>query len=173
MEVKEAVVYLSLGTNLGDRKHNLATAIKVLAKEAGIITHISSIYESNAWGYRSDNNYYNCCIAITTNLSPHQLIQATEAIEQSMGRLKTTLYTDRIIDIDILFYDDLIINGATLTIPHPHIAERGFVLLPLKEIAPDLYHYKHFLTIDQLCSNQQQLGETYRVDGFKTQDIIN
>lgn len=171
MEVKEAVVYLSLGTNLGDKKHNLSFAIQSLKKEAGTVTHLSSIYESNAWGYDSGNNYYNCCIAITTSLTPHELLKVTEAIEQSMGRLKTTTYTDRVIDIDILFYDNLIIHEASLVIPHPQIEKRGFVLLPLNEIAPDLYHYKHFLTIAQLCQNQQQLSENYCVGGFKTEDI--
>ncbi|MBX2949578.1 MAG: 2-amino-4-hydroxy-6-hydroxymethyldihydropteridine diphosphokinase [Crocinitomicaceae bacterium] len=173
MEIKAAVAYLSLGTNLGNRKHNLSVAIKTLAKEAGSITQVSSIYESKAWGYSSANNYYNCCIAITTPLSPHKLLEITQTIEQSMGRIKTAEYADRVIDIDILFYDNLIINETALKIPHPHLEKRGFVLLPLQEIAPDLCHYKHFLTIAQLCSNQQQLGETYRVDGFKTEDIIN
>lgn len=171
MEVKEALVYLSLGSNLGDREHNLSVAIQLLTKKAGAVTQLSSIYESDAWGYDSDNNYYNCCIAIATFISPHELLKVTEAIEKAMGREKTATYTDRVIDIDILFYDDLVIEEASLIIPHPQLEKRSFVLLPLNEISPDLYHYKHFLTIAQLCQNQQQLGETYCVGGFKTEDL--
>lgn len=150
MEKVEHLVYLSLGSNLGDRSENLIQSIRLMHEKLGTVTAISSFYESASWGYTSENKYLNCCIELKSELSPADFLAISKEIEQSMGRKKTTEYTDRSIDIDILFYGNLKIDNSDLKIPHPHIEKRAFVLLPLAEIAPDLYHHKHFLTIAQL-----------------------
>lgn len=150
MEEVAHQVYLSLGSNLGNRMENLYSAIRKLHAAVGEIEQISSIYETKSWGYESENNYFNCCVRVTTSLTPQQLLEETKRIERSMGRIKTPDYSDRIVDIDILFYEMLVIKDELLEIPHPHIENRAFVLLPLAEIAPQLCHSKHFLTIEQL-----------------------
>lgn len=135
-----AVVYVSLGSNLGERERNLNDAILKLTLEAGIIVCQSGFYEFEPWGFESENSFLNAVILMETHLSPFELLTTTQQIEKELGRTaKTTqTYSDRIIDIDILLYDNLIINHPTLKIPHPKMLERDFVLIPLIEIAPDL-----------------------------------
>lgn len=131
------IVYLSLGTNLGDKERNLNRACSMLGQSVGKITKRSSIIETEPWGYDSPNSYLNMCVKIETLLEPLQLLDATQEIERRMGRTEKTVnkqYHDRIIDIDILYYDDLQINAERLTIPHPLIETRDFVLKPLKEV---------------------------------------
>lgn len=131
------IVYLSLGTNLGDKEQNLNRACSMLGQSVGKITKRSSMIETEPWGYDSPNSYLNMCVKIETLLEPIQLLDATQEIERRMGRTEKTInkqYHDRIIDIDILYYDDLQINTERLTIPHPLIETRDFVLKPLKEV---------------------------------------
>lgn len=137
-----AEVYLGLGSNLGNKELNINSAIDLLASKAGIIRKVSSFYESEPWGFDSENTFKNLVLLLGTDLSPLALLNKIKEIEVQMGRVQKAagFYTDRIIDIDILFYDSLIIHEPDLIIPHPLLTERDFVLLPLIEIAPDLKH---------------------------------
>ncbi len=136
------LVYLGLGTNLGDKERNLNDAMLALAMEVGNVISQSTFYTSKPWGFKSENEFLNAVVLVETQLSPFDLLLKTQEIEKQLGRTSKTdsEYTDRIIDIDILLYDRLIINQPTLKIPHPLIADRDFVLIPLTEIAPDLTH---------------------------------
>lgn len=136
------IVYLSLGSNLGDRKKNLENVINLIAERIGNLSAISSIYETEPWGFKSENSFLNMVVKLETQLSPLQLLADTKKIEIEMGRKEknTKEYKDRIIDIDIILYDDLILKSKELTLPHPLFHEREFVLSPLLEIAPKLIH---------------------------------
>lgn len=137
-----ALVYLGLGTNLGNKQQNLNEAIQRLSLCAGNIISESAYYTSAPWGFKSENEFLNAVILLETNLSPFGLLEKTQETEREMGReaKKSASYSDRIIDIDILLYDNLVIDQPTLKIPHPFITERDFVLIPLSEIAPGLVH---------------------------------
>ncbi|MBR6203413.1 MAG: 2-amino-4-hydroxy-6-hydroxymethyldihydropteridine diphosphokinase [Bacteroidaceae bacterium] len=137
------IVYLSLGTNLGDKEHNLLSAISEIERRIGPIRAQSAFLATEPWGFESENTFLNAAIRVETELEPLALLKVTQQIERDMGRtqkskvncqLSTVNYHDRIIDIDILLYDDLHINTPELTIPHPLMNERDFVLIPLKEI---------------------------------------
>jgi 2-amino-4-hydroxy-6-hydroxymethyldihydropteridine diphosphokinase len=130
-------VYLALGTNLGNRKAIMREAIDNIGKKVGTVIRQSSFYETEPWGFESPNLFLNACICVSTKLAPRQLLEVTQAIERDMGRIEKTVglqYVDRIIDIDILLYDDLHINEPDLIIPHPLMEEREFVMKPLLEI---------------------------------------
>jgi len=135
-------VYLGLGTNLGEKNRNLTNAMEIVSSEVGVILSQSGFYNSKPWGFESDNDFLNMVVLVETNLSPLELLVKTQAIERNLGRTAKSGegYVDRLIDIDILLYDNLIIDQTMLKIPHPLIAERDFVLVPLVEIAPDLVH---------------------------------
>ena len=129
--------YLSLGTNLGDKEHNLLSAISEIRRRIGPVKAQSAFLATRPWGFESPHTFLNAAIRIETALSPLDLLHQTQQIERDMGRKHKSVngqYHDRIIDIDILLYDDLHIATPELTIPHPHMHERDFVLLPLKEI---------------------------------------
>ncbi len=135
------LVYLSLGTNLGDKHFNLSKAIDYIQKLCGIIEEKSEVYASQPWGFTSDNYFYNQCLKVKTSLNPEMFLEKLLSIENIMGRKREgDGYSDRIIDIDILFYDDLIINEENLIIPHPKLHERMFVLAPLEELAAEFVH---------------------------------
>jgi len=132
-------VYLSLGTNLEDRSANLETAIQSLP--AGILLKKrSSIYETPPWGYEEQPAFLNMALQVETNYSPWRLLKSLKSIERKMGRITTFRYGPRLIDLDILFYGQLVYAKGGLFIPHPKVAERAFVLYPLVEIAPELMH---------------------------------
>ena len=138
-----ANAYLSLGSNLGNKRKQLITAITLLAERAGDIPAFSGFYKTPPWGYSSPHTFLNIAIHLETSLSPDELLATTQQIESEMGRTtksKDRQYTDRIIDIDILMYDNLILQTPDLTLPHPLLHERLFVLQPLSEIAPTLIH---------------------------------
>lgn len=137
-----ALVYLGMGTNLGEKERNLNNAMISLSQEVGFVIRSSTFYTSKPWGFESDNDFLNAVVLIDTNLTPFDVLSKTQEIEKSLGRTAKTIsgYSDRLIDIDILLYDNLIIDQPTLKIPHPLIAERDFVLVPFVEIAPDLVH---------------------------------
>ena len=131
------IAYLSLGSNLGDRHATMRRAIDMLNAEAGTVDRQSSPIETEPWGFESPNRFLNMCVRLTTTLTPEQLLLATQAIERQLGRTMKSdsgQYHDRPIDIDILTYDDLHIATPTLTIPHPLMHERDFVMIPLREI---------------------------------------
>ena len=134
------IAYLSLGTNLGDKRKNIAEAIKNIGELVGDVVRQSALYETEPWGFRSDNRFVNAAVCVDTQLSPRRLLEETQRIEREMGRtLKSDggEYHDRIIDIDILLYGDLHIDEPDLKIPHPLMHERDFVMTPLNEIMED------------------------------------
>lgn len=131
------IAYLSLGTNLGDKRKNIAEAINYIGELVGDVVRQSALYETEPWGFRSDNRFVNAAVCVDTQLSPRRLLEVTQRIEREMGRtLKSDggEYHDRIIDIDILLYGDLHIDEPDLKIPHPLMHERDFVMTPLNEI---------------------------------------
>lgn len=131
------IAYLSLGTNLGDKRKNIAEAINNIGELVGDVVRQSALYETEPWGFRSDNRFVNAAVCVDTQLSPRLLLEVTQRIEREMGRtLKSDggEYHDRIIDIDILLYGDLHIDEPDLKIPHPLMHERDFVMTPLNEI---------------------------------------
>jgi 2-amino-4-hydroxy-6-hydroxymethyldihydropteridine diphosphokinase len=133
-------VYLGLGTNLGDKEANLKAAIEEIRKRVGEVTSLSAFHASEPWGFKSENLFLNAVCCVSTNLSPIDVLHTTQEIERELGRLKKSInriYSDRVIDIDILLYDDLHIDTPELTIPHPLMWQRDFVMIPLREIAPD------------------------------------
>lgn len=134
-------VYLLLGSNLGDREKLLAEAIERIIQRCGNITQMSSIYESEPWGFDNNNDFLNQVVVIETKLSPHQLLSVILEIEQELGRKRSKgKMVSRIIDIDILFYGEHIVDTHDLKIPHPSIQERRFTLIPLLEISPEMKH---------------------------------
>jgi 2-amino-4-hydroxy-6-hydroxymethyldihydropteridine diphosphokinase len=132
-------VYFSLGSNIGNRKRQLHEAINFLNQRVGKVVAQSSTIETEPWGFSSPNMFLNACVCCETRLSPRQVLAVTQHIEQDMGRVgksKNGIYQDRIIDIDILLYDDLHIDEPDLKIPHPLMEQREFVMKPLREILP-------------------------------------
>ena len=135
-----ATVFLLLVTNMGDRNKNLADTRTAIAKGVGRIRKKSSVYETAAWGKTDQEPFYNQVIELETSLHPRQVLHELLAIEQKMGRKRADPWGERIIDADILFYGDEIIETDILIIPHPQLTYRRFTLIPLNEIAPDLIH---------------------------------
>ena len=136
-------VFLGLGTNLGNKIENLTRAIEALSLALGTCKAQSSFLETEPWGFESDNGFLNCVVAFDTELTSTELLDTTERIERELGRtVKSTggNYHDRLIDIDILLYGNTVIESERLTIPHPLMHLRDFVLAPLAEIAPDAIH---------------------------------
>lgn len=130
-------IYLSLGTNLGSREDNLERALRLLQEQVGALLRRSSVHETTPWGFESSHMFLNLCVCMATSLSPLQLLATTKQIERQLGRTQKSAhghYADRLIDIDILLYDDAHINEPGLVIPHPHMYEREFVMMPLNEI---------------------------------------
>ncbi len=136
---QQNLVFLGLGTNLGDRQQQLQDAVNALGRIL-TVDAISHIYETDPWGDVDQPDFLNICLAGTTALTPQELLRAIKLIEHDLGRRATRRWGPRVIDIDILFYSNVIIDTPELQIPHPHIAERAFVLVPLADIAPNLIH---------------------------------
>lgn len=131
------IVYLSLGSNLGEKEVVLRNAISSIKEKVGDVLRQSSFYQTEPWGFDSTNQFLNACICVSTNLTPTQLLETTQGVEKALGRDKKSIdghYSDRVIDIDILLYDDLQLQTPELTIPHPLMKQRDFVMVPLKEI---------------------------------------
>ena len=152
-------VYLGLGTNIGNRKENLTRAIEALSLALGPCTALSSFIETAPWGFDSENSFLNCAVAFETELAPQELLDTTESIERELGRTtKSTggTYHDRIIDIDILLYGSVVIETPRLTIPHPLMHLRDFVLEPLAEIAPHAIHPTTGKSIDELSTELKE-----------------
>jgi 2-amino-4-hydroxy-6-hydroxymethyldihydropteridine diphosphokinase len=134
-------VFLGLGSNLGDRKEILQEAKIRIAEVIGTVVSASSIYETEPWGFKSENDFLNMVMFVKTDLSPSGLLGRIMMIESQLGRTRCdTGYTSRNIDIDILLYDNEIVKEEAIVIPHPKMHERRFVLVPLAEIAPELIH---------------------------------
>jgi len=150
--------YLCLGSNLGAREKNLTWALSLLSQEVNL-KKVSSIYETEPVGYKEQPLFLNLVCRITTNLNPGGLLRLAKTIESKMGRIPSFPNSPRPIDIDILFYDNQIIKTKDLTIPHPRLADRAFVLIPLAEIAPELVHPELGKSITELASNIKGYSE--------------
>jgi 2-amino-4-hydroxy-6-hydroxymethyldihydropteridine diphosphokinase len=135
------VVFLGIGTNLGDRGSNLKKAVDCIEENIGEIMKSSSVYLTEPWGFQSEDEFLNIVVKVNTKLTPSCLMKRILKIESLSGRIRNkSQYSSRVIDIDILFYEDMIIDEEILKIPHPLIQERKFVLVPLCEIAPNMVH---------------------------------
>ena len=131
--------YLGLGTNMGDRIEYLLSACKILSENKDInITNKSKIYETKAWGYTDQADFLNMCLEIETSLDEFKLLEVCESVEQKLNRERIIRWGPRTIDVDILFYNDIILNDEKLSIPHPRISERAFVLIPLMDLNTNL-----------------------------------
>lgn len=155
-------IFLLLGSNLGDKKTVLEHARVRIAENIGPIIQCSSIYETAAWGKTDQPSFFNQVIEVATELPAHDILQRINAIEQALGRIRKEKWGARIIDIDILYYKNQIIESDHLTIPHPGIPERRFTLVPLAEIAPDYVHpvlKKTNLQLLQDCKDELKVRE--------------
>jgi 2-amino-4-hydroxy-6-hydroxymethyldihydropteridine diphosphokinase len=150
-----AQVFLLLGSNLGDRHKILSNAKDLISARIGIIKVESSIYESDPWGFEHENVFLNEVVILNTEYSPESVLKLALDIESELGRVRSNdnEYTGRLIDIDILFYDDRIVHDEHLKIPHPLLHERRFTLQPLVEIAPDMIHPVLQKTMKQLLDD--------------------
>ncbi len=149
---KLAIAYLCLGSNLGDRERNLSQAVTLLSQKAKL-QKLSSIYETEPVGYREQPLFLNLVCRIAVHLTPEELLRLAKDIETEMGRIPSFPNSPRLIDIDILFYDNKIIKTQNLTIPHPGLRDRAFALIPLAEIAPQLVHPELGKSIAQLANS--------------------
>ena len=161
---------MSLGSNVGDRTDNLKNAINSIENIVGKVNKISKFYENPAIGF-DGNSFVNVCIELVTHLSPNELLNSLLNIENEYGRkrLKSGEYSSRIIDIDIIFYEDLIINQNGLVIPHPRMQSRDFVLTPMCDLNPDFIHPISGLKISQLLDKLETRGDIVDIN-FSLED---
>lgn len=152
-------VSLGLGSNLGDRLKHLEDAIAAL-NEIGAVGEKSKIYETEPWGEEDQPIFLNACISFKTQLSPEELLESVKKIEQNLGRVESYRWGPRAIDIDILFFDNQVVNTQRLTIPHPGLPERAFVLVPLTEISAKIVHPVLNQTVEQLLDAIDARGVT-------------
>ena len=145
-----SVAYIGIGSNLGDREFNCKQAIGLLRQKGTTVSKESSLYETKPWGVRDQPLFLNMAIEVETDLKPFELLRTLKDIEKKMGREETFLWGPRIIDLDILLYDNNIVDEKGLRIPHPHMQDREFVLRPLCEIAGDVIHPSLRLSIEEL-----------------------
>lgn len=161
MLTKKEKAILLLGSNRGDRQRVLEEAVRRLGERAGEVTVLSSLYETEPWGFEDEVPFLNRAVALVTELSPQGLLQVTQGIEQEMGREKDhERYAARILDIDILFFGNRVIDTPPLQVPHPRMAERRFVLEPLAEIAGGLIHPVTGLTVREMlrrCEDKKKV----------------
>ncbi len=144
-------VYLGIGTNLGDREENISEALRLIWEHIGQVKMLSSLYETEPWGFESESNFLNMAVEVSTRLKPSGLLGRILMIEAQMGRLREgRKYVSRVIDIDILLYGDKVFEEKSLVIPHPKLHERKFALVPLNEITGGLVHPKLGKTIKAL-----------------------
>lgn len=145
-------VFLLIGGNMGDRLQNLHQAIALISAACGPVIQQSAVYETAAWGKTDQPAFLNQALLLTTALTPHELITTLLSVEEKMGRLRMEKNGPRVIDIDIIFYNDLVMHEPHLTIPHPQLQNRRFVLVPLCEIAPEFVHPVFHKTLAQLLA---------------------
>jgi 2-amino-4-hydroxy-6-hydroxymethyldihydropteridine diphosphokinase len=136
----EKNIFLLLGSNLGDRADNLNRGRTLTEKEIGVIRKTSAIYETAAWGKLDQPDFLNQVVRLSSSLSPGELLSKIQSIEKLIGRTRQEKWGERIIDIDILYFGDQLINSSSLVVPHPYLQERRFALVPLAEISPEFIH---------------------------------
>jgi 2-amino-4-hydroxy-6-hydroxymethyldihydropteridine diphosphokinase len=158
--------YILLGSNLGDKKDNLTKACEKISSVCGNISKRSSLYETSPWGYTEQSFFLNAVIELQTVYSPERLLELLLEIEIQLGRVRIQKWGERLIDLDILYYDQEIINSAHLKIPHPELHNRKFTLIPLCEIAPGYVH-------PLLQRTNAQLLEACKDDGIVTKSSIS
>ncbi len=158
------IVFLSLGSNQGDRIGNLDKSIELIEYKCGKILNISSIYETAPWGNTDQDVFLNQVVEISTDLSPLELLDAVLQIEEKLGRVRLEHWGPRLIDIDILFYGNQVIDEQNLSVPHIQIQHRNFVLVPFNEIAPDWFHPKMNMTIQEILDQQKDGLEVRKLE---------
>ena len=150
------MVYLGLGTNLGNKEQNLRMAVQKIEERIGEIVSLSAFYVTAPWGFASDNSFLNAVVCVETSLRPLEILKETQAVERELGRTSKSMggvYSDRLIDIDLLLYGDTIMDEEGLILPHPLMTERRFVMEPLAEIAPDVMHPVLHKTMKELFTS--------------------
>lgn len=148
-------LYIGLGSNLGDRRASLQTAVDMVQDRVGRVSALSSFYETEPWGFESDNLFMNAAARVETELTAEEALAVTQEIEREMGRMAKSsggVYSDRPIDIDLLMYGSVQMNTPRLVLPHPLMHERLFVMQPLAEIAPDVVHPVLGITMSEIFS---------------------
>jgi 2-amino-4-hydroxy-6-hydroxymethyldihydropteridine diphosphokinase len=155
---------LGIGTNIGHREENLKEAVIKIKEYIGSVIELSSVYETEPWGFNTEDQFLNMVVMVDTGLSPAGLLEKVQLVETLIGRVKSEIqYTSRVIDIDILFFGDQVVNEGNLIIPHPHIQKRRFVLVPLCEIAPELIHPVLNKTVATLLESCTDSGKVIKV----------
>lgn len=158
-------IYIALGSNLGDRMSNLASAVESLSQKM-TVKKVSSVYETEPVYYKEQPLYLNAVLSAVTKLNPFELLSFVKSIESDLGRQPSFRNAPRTIDIDILFYGDQVIETPELTIPHPRLAERAFVLVPLAEIAPEVAHPVSHEKVEDLLAVMDGLCGVRKIGGF-------
>ena len=162
-------VYIALGTNLGDRSANLDSALASLPPAVNIVSS-SPVYVTPPWGYLRQSSFLNQIVKCETHLTPEELLDYLKAIEKRMGRKPTFLFGPRTIDLDVLFYDDLVLETSSLTIPHPRLDERAFVLVPFADLDSDMIHPVSGKSIKELLESVDTSGVELLQTGSSIQD---
>jgi 2-amino-4-hydroxy-6-hydroxymethyldihydropteridine diphosphokinase len=152
-------VFLLLGSNLGERSQILRSAVALIAERVGVIQSVSSVYETAPWGILEQPAFLNQALSVSTMLMPEEVLRIILDIEHELGRVRYERWGARVIDIDMLYYSDWALDSARLTVPHPRLHERRFVLVPLHEIAPDFIHPLFLKTTKQLLDECQDPGD--------------
>ena len=157
------IVFIALGTNLGDRPANLQAALGAFAPQVRVLAH-SAVYETEPWGFVDQPAFLNMVLRAETELGPTDLLARLKELETGLGRIPSFRNGPRLIDLDILFYDQLILDTPSLVIPHPHLHERPFVLVPLADLAADFIHPVLGFSVAQLLESVDRCGVTRFTD---------
>lgn len=157
-------IYLHTGSNLGDRGAHLKKAVELIEEKIGVVEKASQVYRTKAWGLADQPDFLNQALEVKTSLSPLNLLDQVLAIEDQMGRKRVKKWGQRLIDIDILFYGDQVFKLDRLTIPHPYLHHRNFVLIPLLEIAPEFIHPAFKLSIAELGARSEDSLDVEQID---------